>query len=565
MIDFWSFINGRVPGGIWLFIIPYFFTVGVTTFIYKSSDSMTLPRYVRSLGITTILGVLVYATLLAIRPALPLIPNVMITPVMNGEISGKNKIMPFFLSKILHRSYPSQIHIVDFETVNEFINTNKLQNTDSLLERASNVNIHFAAVVEAGENNKFSISFYDLRNGNVDLVNTWEYDGNRDVQDILVESGNNILSELYPEFSIEKSTLTQAITELFPDNESRLAGYVSLQKLFTGRNFKETIKLAESLIKSDTGFAHYYYYLGRAHFENAKTIYSDTLAQKNELILASNNLLDAVRRNQTNEDFLNELAEVYLDQGKFDEATDVVKAAYEIDPNHYKAYLNFGRLHKSRWYDFEFLNREKFLAQTNLVRRAIDLNPLCYQAYFIMGKFLESETESLSDVGRGRALDNFEKSLEINPNYIPAIEHTWKTYLFQLNFKRSKELYSKLVELTPQNPYTYFLQGMNFFKYGMSYKDNLKATNENLDSALKYFNINIAMNDNPNAHLYLGAIYDFRKDTVNAVKEFVYRIRNRESETDKYAITAYRRLHDLDYKTWRQINKEIPPLVSQDQ
>lgn len=565
MIDFWSFINGTIPGGIWVFIIPYAFTVGVITFIFKSSDSMSLPRFIRAIFITTFIGIFIYSLLLVAKPPVPLIPNVMITPVMSGNVDGKNKVFPFFLSKILHRSYPEQLHIVDFESVNEFINTHESNNIDTLLDIAKDLNIHFAAVVTADDSKQLTITLYDLRHGSVSEANQWKFDATKDIQDLLVESGNRILSELYSDFKIQKNTLTNAIVDLLPDNEERLDNYNKLQKLFTGRKYQDAIKLGESLIKKDTGFAYYYYYVGRAHFENGKDIFLDTLKRKNEFIQASNYILDAVRRNQTNEDFLNELAEVYMDQGQFDDAADAVKAAYQIDPYHYKSYLNFGRLHKSRWYSFEFLNNEKFLAQTNLIRRAIDLNPFCYEAYYFMGKFLEDANESLKDIGRGRALENFEQSIKINPTYIPAIEHTWKTYLFQLNFTRSKELYERLVSLTPTNPYTYFLQGMHFYKYGLSYKDRPDLTNSSLDSSMKYFKKNIEMNDNPNAHLYLGAIYDFKKDTANAVKEFIYRIRNRESETDKYAITAYRRLHDLDFKAWRKLNREIPPLVSQDE
>lgn len=563
MYDFWSIINGSVSGGIFVLIVPYLLIVALIFFIYNVSDTMTLPRLVRTLFITTVVSVLSYATILIFNPAKPLIPNVVITPFLSGSADGQNRAFPFFLSKTMHRAFAGYIHVVDHETVNEVINVNQLNDMDSLLDLSHKLNVHFVVTLSLNEQNQISVKLFDLRYGDKDLTEEWLLDSLKPIEELLTDASNDIIKELYPKLKIEKQDLIQSVVSILPDNEERLKNYIELKKLVTSDKFEEAKKLSESLIKKDTGFAYYYYYLGKSHFELGKTTFQDTLAKKNHFILAQNNLLDAVRRNSANEDFLHELADVYLDEGKFDDASDVIKASYEMDPYHYRVYLNFGRLHKVRWHNFQFMNNEKFLSQTNLIRRAIDLNPFCYEAYYFMGIFLEDDTDK-NDAQRQRALNNFEFAAKINPNYIPALEYMWKTSLYQLNFTRSADLFARLRKLAPNNAYAYFLQGMHHYKYGLSYRDNLPLTNMHLDSSMYYFNINIKMNDNPNAHLYLGAIYDFKKDTVNAVKEYLYRVRKRESMTDRYAITAYRRLRELDFDAWRQINREMPPLVTQE-
>lgn len=524
---------------------------------------MKLPRLIRAIFITTVISVLAYATLLVFNPAKPLRPNIIITPYLSGDISGQNRVFPFFLSKTLHRAFPEYIHIVDQENVNEVINVNHLYQIDSLLDFSNKLDVHFVVTLSINQQQQIEIKLFDIRKGRHDLMDEWLLDSKTPIAELVTESSNNIIKDLYPKLKIEKTDLVQSVINILPDNDERLKNYIELKKLVTGNLFDKAQKLSEQLIKKDTGFAYYYYYLGKAHFELGKVTYQDTLAKKNHFILAQNNLLDAIRRNPNNEDFLNELADVYLDEAKYDDASDVVKAAYEIDPYHYRVYLNFGRLHKSRWYNFQFLNNEKFLAQTNLIRRAIDLNPFSYEAYYFMGFFLEDDTDK-NDALRQRAYKNFELSAKINPAYVPAIEYMWKTSLYQLDFTHSYQLFNQLKKIAPNNAYTYFLMGMHHYKYGLSYKDNLPLTNQHLDSSLYYFNINIKMDNNPNAHLYLGAIYDFRKDTVNAVKEFVYRVRHRESITDRYAITAYRRLKELDFDAWRKLNKEIPPMIIQE-
>lgn len=563
MYDFWSIINGSLTGGIWLLIVPYLLIVALIVFIYNVSETMSFPRLVRSLFIATVISVISYATLLVFNPAKPLIPNIVITPYMSGSVEGQDRVFPFFLSKTLHRAFAGYIHIVDHETVNEVMNVNHLYNVDSLLDLSHQLNVHFVVTLSINDQKQIAAKLYDLRYGSKSVSEEWAYDPSMPMDELLADASNNIIKELYPKLKIEKNDIIQSVVSILPDNEERLKNYIELKRMVTSDQFAEAKKLSESLIKKDTGFSYYYYYLGKSHFELGKTTFQDSIAKKNHFILAQNYLLDAVRRNTTNEDFLHELADVYLDEGKFDDASDVIKASYEIDPYHYRAYLNFGRLHKVRWHQFPFLNNEKFLSQTNLIRRAIDLNPFCYEAYYFMGLFLEDDTDK-NDAQRQRALNNFEFALKINPNYIPAIEYTWKTSLYQLDFTRSAKLFERLKKLAPNNAYAYFLQGMHHYKYGLSYKDNLPLTNAHLDSSMYYFNVNIKMNDNPNAHLYLGAIYDFKKDTVNAVKEYMYRVRHRESMTDRYAITAYRRLRELDFESWRQMNREMPPLITQE-
>lgn len=550
MIDFRMMINGSIPGGIWTFFITYFVIIGVITFIFYGSDLMSRSRYIRNVILTTIASLFLYSVLLLVFPAKPMIPNVIIAPVFSEKATPVQEAYPYFLNEILSKSYPGKYHAIDNESVDRYINSHGWKTQDSVLEHVRYHNIHFVVFPTIRPDGGWDFNMYDTRYGDIEKYASFSVNADPNIQLQLADGANQILQQLYPKLSISKSKLIEGITSSFPQENSRLANFLKIRKWMSTSDFKKTAAFTDSLVKIDPGYGVYDFYLGKSNFEMAKLTLLDKGKQHDLLSKANFYLLNAVKKDTLNADYMNQLADYYLYNSDFENADNAAKAGWFLDPYNYKAYLNIGRLHKSRWLKFEFLNGEKFKTQGGLIRRSLDLNPFSAESYFFLGLLLEDERD-LEDIKGGRAIEHYEQAVDLNPNYLDAITNLWKLKILGRDFNNYRFYFRRMLDLSPENPDAYFYMGMNFYYMN------------NQDSTIYYFTENLKLRENGNAHMYLAAAYENKNDTVNAVKHYVARVRARVSETDKIAASAYKRVRELDANTWRKLNKEIPPVIEQ--
>jgi len=550
MVDFRMMINGSVPGGIWAFFITYLVIIAVISYVFYSSELMTRRRYIRNLAISTGASLFLYSLLLLIFPAKPIIPNVVIAPVVSETATSEQKAFPFFLNEILRKAYPERYHAVDQESVIRYFNSHGWTHPDSILNQVRYHNIQFVVFPELQSDGRWKLEMVDTRYGGIEKYATIEPEPSEDYRMVLLSASNQVLQQLYPDLKIAESRLIEGIRAAFPGNPKQLADLLHLKDLASRAEWKEILTLTEPLAKPDSAAAIYPFYYGKACFELAKVTALDSVQRHEWINRANFYLLGAVKKDTANADYMNQLADFYLYKGEFENADNAAKAAWFLDPYNDKAYVNLGRLHKSRWMNFEFLGGEKFTSQGGLLRKALNLNPFSAEAYFFIGQLLEEERD-LQDIKGGRAIEHYQTAADLNPNYLDALLNLWKLKIMARDFQASRSLFTRILSLSPGNPDAWFYMGMNFYYQSKQ------------DSTLYYFTENLKLRDNGNAHMYLAATYEELADTANAVKHYVLRVKKRTSETDKIAASAYKRIRELDRNTWRQLNKEIPPVIEQ--
>ncbi|MBN8704741.1 MAG: hypothetical protein J0L62_02615 [Bacteroidetes bacterium] len=550
MIDFRMMINGSIPGGIWAFFITYFVIIGIITYIFYSSDLMTRSRYIKNVVLSTIASFFLYSVLLLLFPAKPIIPNVIIAPVFSENLTPVQEAYPYFLNEILRKSYPGKYHAVDNESVDRYINSHGWTTQDSILEHVRYHNTHFVVFPSIRPDGGWDFDMYDTRYGDIEKYASFSVNADPSFELQLADGANQILQQLYPKLTISQSKLIEGLTASFPQEKSRLANFLKIKKWMSTGQYEKTASFADSLTKLDPVFGVYDFYLGKASFEIAKVTILDQAKRQELLSKANFYLLGAVKKDTLNAEYMNQLADLYLFNSDFENADNAAKAGWFMDPYNYKSYLNIGRLHKSRWLKFEFLNGELFKTQGGLIRRSLDLNPFSSESYFFLGLLLEDERD-IEDIKGGRAIEHYEQAVDLNPNYLDAITNLWKLKILGRDFSNFRFYFNKMLSLSPENPDALFYMGMNFYYMN------------NQDSTIYYFTENLKLRENGNAHMYLAAAYENVSDTANAVKHYVARVKSRVSETDRIAASAYKRIRELDANTWRKLNKEIPPVIEQ--
>lgn len=548
MLDFRTIMNGTVPGGIWSLLLPLFIVLAILTYIYAANDLMTRKKYLRNVLVAIFGSLFLYSLALMKFPPIRLIPNVVITPILDSTRTAEDRALPFFVSQLLHRSFPEKLHVVDYESVHLVLNSRQVSTKDSLLKTIQHDDVHFSVTSEFISDHVVQLNLYDMRYDRMDLMAEWKIETNIDKQTLITIISNSILEQLYPDLIIKKNRLTETITQLLPTNPKTLINYLQAQKLVTGGDFKQAIPALEKWSKEDTSFAWFDYYIGKSWYEEARITFTDSLEKKKYINRSIRSLLTAIRKDQTNAEFLNQLADVYIYQLNFDDAEIAAKAAYQMDPYHYKAYLNLGRMQKFRWANFEFMENQQFTAQSQLIRKSLDLNPFSYEAIFFLTVITE-EKRGQQDMFRQGMMNQLEKSIQLNPNFAAGITEAWRVSILRRDFSKSKYYADRLTTIQPKNPNISFYKGMEFYHQGK------------LDSSITWFSRNLTYGPNPNASMFLGAVYEEKGDTTKAVKYYTERILQRESDKDPIAASAYKRLRALDVRAWREVNRTIPPFM----
>jgi len=161
------------------------------------------------------------------------------------------------------------------------------------------------------------------------------------------------------------------------------------------------------------------------------------------------------------------------------------------------------------------------------LKLAISLNPLLFEArltladlYFGNRRFKEEE----------RVL---KRLLAINPTHEEALMKLGRIYMVTNDVPKVLATYKRVVDLNPANADAYYNLGIVYFGTG------------DLQDAEKLFQRAVELNDHPEAHLYLGFLYEKLGEREKAIAEYRKRIRMRKGPDDQYANEARKRLWEL--------------------
>ena len=249
----------------------------------------------------------------------------------------------------------------------------------------------------------------------------------------------------------------------------------------------------------------------------------------------------------------------YTPEGKasLEKAISDYSKAVELKPDYVEAYYHRGvaRIEFIHFYDSPFgeAENETFNEALNDFNKALELDGTFYLSYAGMGnaydrygefdeaakwynKSLDNEYEILQELGTGalaeiyysrgrtyqrvedpQAIQDYEKSLEYDPNIDIALGHLASIYSCIGEYEDALELYNRSVEIKESQPalgmwdfHTWEGRGVCYYKVG-----NYAKAAQDLNKALE-----VAYWPLLEAYLYLGKICLITGDEVNATEHF---------------------------------------------
>jgi len=219
------------------------------------------------------------------------------------------------------------------------------------------------------------------------------------------------------------------------------------------------------------------------------------------------------------------LSRMYMHMGDYETAEICLKRAFAQSPFDSRVYFMISFLHKSRFEDVGFEDRKTIL------EKAIQLDPGYADAVFeLANEYYVTGTGTASGYSTNYAQDLLLKYMKINSNKYQVLNLLGKIYL-QTNFTlEAKSVFEKLIKLYPESAEINYNLGVCHYQL------------KDFDRAEIRFKKAVAINDDLDSYLYLGAIYKLRGDLDLALEYFRDRIRKKTGDDDHYAKEAMRQV-----------------------
>ena len=236
-------------------------------------------------------------------------------------------------------------------------------------------------------------------------------------------------------------------------------------------DIESAINIFQSLIKKDSGHAV-------AYFNLASCYYKKKLAD--EVI---KNLLIAIQKNNNYYEAYFELGRIFREKEIFDKSIFYYQKAIKIDPAQAKSYIGMGLSYsangnfieakknyiiamsinpndQSIFYNLANLNFLTFNLEEaiNNIKKCISLDQNNFEALNFLGALYAKKNQLSS------AESYFQKSLDINPKFVPAIKNLINSYISQNFFKEAIKLLENNSIYIKDLSYEYSVLGGIYFR-----------------------------------------------------------------------------------------------------
>lgn len=193
------------------------------------------------------------------------------------------------------------------------------------------------------------------------------------------------------------------------------------------------IKKGEEAVRCNPFHPYYYNLLSSAYGEKYVRVGDEVYAKKS--IEASKN---ALKYKPLFADPHNNLAAIYVRQGRYDEAIKEMEQASFIFPDDYNYLRILGELYQVKGQ----INKA-----IKLLKEAIEYNPKNTDLYAKLGKiYFDKKRYKEAEI-------QFKKAIELAPNNIFARNNLGTIYINQQRFKEAKDEFESVLKVEPQNNY----------------------------------------------------------------------------------------------------------------
>lgn len=250
---------------------------------------------------------------------------------------------------------------------------------------------------------------------------------------------------------------------------------------------------------------------------------------KNLVLEARAYLLQRFRENYDNniEDSMlsNMVAESFIVEELYGDAEEFLKIAFFENPFDIEVLENWTLLHPSRFKEIPFKSPEA------LLERILDICPLNISALTRYVERLLAHVP-IKAVPAGKIRSRIERALALNPGSVEALTLAGTYYTTTFQFQEALDAFFKADSLQPGRAIIQYNLGVTYFKL------------KDFHNAEHYFRKAIELTDYPDAHLYLGVIYQQHGEYEKALERFRYRVARKQGDDDYYAMQAMKGIRE---------------------
>ena len=219
------------------------------------------------------------------------------------------------------------------------------------------------------------------------------------------------------------------------------------------------------------------------------------------------------------------IAESFMLEGYFEDAEQFLKIAYGENPFDIHVLNAISLLHPTRYRDLRFRDEE------HLLSKILHICPIFEE---VLQRYVEKLLISVpvNETARLQTHEALSRFLKLNPRSTRG----WLLWgKYQNTVFHYPEAYQAFLQADSLQPHSGLIQ-YNLGVAAFQMKDYERAET--------HFRKAIEWEDHLDAHLYLGVIYKNRGEYEKALAEFRYRVANKKSDDDYYAIQAMKGIRE---------------------
>ena len=512
MSEIISFLSGGVPGGILLLFIALLI-INLSLQFFVSSKLMDVKLKRRRQLTYSAIAILIYVVLWAqFRPPLPR-ERVIVLPTVNQNGKIQMRASSFRLAEYLRRyalnNLTSRYIMHRWQWLLEAMDKDSLQNPAAWQSLARRM--HTLLLVESKiSDGKLHYRFYNRAD---ESASAWFV-----AEDTL--SYRDFVQNIDDKFEVFTGFKKVSIPP------SRI---IDAEIFFHLHNFDKVMAVLNGLEMPHADILRAAVYIRRGlkiRIDREKAKYVKIHIP--EFDRAKQLLQKLIKSRQDNAYVAYLLGRIAIQEEKFNMAEVFLKKALIDDPTNARVYYALSFLLPVRLEDLGYKKR------TEVLEKAVYYDPAYRDAvYELANEYYLSGTGTQTGHGTTSAIKTIRKYLEIRKGDPQIVALLGILYIKTERLEEAQAIFSELLQRFPKDSNLNYDMGIVFF-HKMKY-----------DEAISYFQKAIAIDDNPDAYLYLGYIYRELGDKDKALQYFRDRVRRRMGDDDVYAKEAMRAIRKL--------------------